>query len=58
MLSVCGGLNDPRWLINLNVWFLVSGTVWEGLGGKVWPFEDGMSLGAAFKVSKAYNIPS
>lgn len=30
-----GGLNEngPYRLIYLNVWFLVSGTVWEGLGG-------------------------
>lgn len=32
---MCGALNDnvPYRLIDLSTWFLVDGTVWEGLGG-------------------------
>jgi hypothetical protein len=31
----CGGLNENSLhrFMNLNIWFLDGGTVWEGLGG-------------------------
>ena len=40
----------PYRLIDLNAWFPVGGTVWEGLGGVVC-IRGSVSLGVGFEVS-------
>lgn len=46
----------PHKLLCLNVWSLVVGKGWEGLGGMILLVE-GVSLGVGFEVSEAHPIP-
>lgn len=49
--------NVHYWIIYLNVWSLVIGTVWEELAGVALLEVVCLSLGAGFVVSKAHEIP-